>query len=544
MFFFCSAIDETKNYLYNELWKICAGPLFDLPKYGENIYYFPQGHIEHLEAYTKDDLGQIRPIFDIPSKIRCNVTDIQLKVENNTDNIYAKITLLPNIAEGEMLIPNGNQENHNFVYFTKVLSASDVSMHGGFTIFKRHAVECLPLLDMSQPTPTQEIVAKDLHGYEWRFKHIFRGTPQRHIFTTGWSAFVTAKKLVAGDSFVFLRGENGESLVGTIRAARKQSNILSSVISKQCMHNRIIASALNATNTKCMFDVFCKPRSSQFVVNFNKVIDGMNNKFNIDSKIMMRFEGKDFAEIRCSGTIVKIHDFSSYWRNSEWRNLEVKWDKPASIPRPDKVSPWEIELLAPTSNVTHSALLKNKRSRPIDEIGVSMWIPTLTQSQEIGQSSVNSPENISKLSYRDATGYSKNSSDWLMSNSIPTISKSNENNQMLMSINKKTTTDTTCSYKLFGVDLVQMQGVAIGRAVDLTILDGYNHLIDELDKLFDLKGELHTRNQWEIVFKDDKGDKMLVGDDPWPYRVLQHSEENSNMFKRNGQDHKIKEQNL
>lgn len=30
---------------------------------------------------------------------------------------------------------------------------------------------------MSQqtPTPTQELVAKDIHGYEWRFKHIFRG---------------------------------------------------------------------------------------------------------------------------------------------------------------------------------------------------------------------------------------------------------------------------------------------------------------------------------------------------------------------------------
>jgi hypothetical protein len=31
------------------------------------------------------------------------------------------------------------------------------------------------LKDMTQPTPTQELVAKDLHGYEWRFKHIFRG---------------------------------------------------------------------------------------------------------------------------------------------------------------------------------------------------------------------------------------------------------------------------------------------------------------------------------------------------------------------------------
>ena len=31
------------------------------------------------------------------------------------------------------------------------------------------------LKDLSQPIPTQELVAKDLHGYEWHFKHIFRG---------------------------------------------------------------------------------------------------------------------------------------------------------------------------------------------------------------------------------------------------------------------------------------------------------------------------------------------------------------------------------
>lgn len=29
--------------------------------------------------------------------------------------------------------------------------------------------------DMSQHPPNQELVAKDLHGVEWRFRHIFRG---------------------------------------------------------------------------------------------------------------------------------------------------------------------------------------------------------------------------------------------------------------------------------------------------------------------------------------------------------------------------------
>jgi hypothetical protein len=28
---------------------------------------------------------------------------------------------------------------------------------------------------MSRQPPTQELVAKDLHGSEWRFRHIFRG---------------------------------------------------------------------------------------------------------------------------------------------------------------------------------------------------------------------------------------------------------------------------------------------------------------------------------------------------------------------------------
>ena len=35
-----------------------------------------------------------------------------------------------------------------------------------------------------------------------------------------------------------------------------------------------------------------------------------------------------------------------------------------------------------------------------------------------------------------------------------------------------------------------MEGVAVGRAVDLTALMGYDDLIDELEKMFEIKGEL------------------------------------------------------
>lgn len=60
-----------------------------------------------------------------------------------------------------------------------------------------------------------------------------------------------------------------------------------------------------------------------------------------------------------------------------------------------------------------------------------------------------------------------------------------------------------------------MQGVAVGRAVDLSMLEGYSQLIDELEEMFDIKGQLRPRNKWEIVFTDDEGDMMLVGDDLW-----------------------------
>ncbi|KAG6516401.1 hypothetical protein ZIOFF_026860 [Zingiber officinale] len=64
--------------------------------------------------------------------------------------------------------------------------------------------------------------------------------------------------------------------------------------------------------------------------------------------------------------------------------------------------------------------------------------------------------------------------------------------------------------------LVHKQGVALGRSVDLTKFDGYDQLIEELDQLFEFKGELMAPNKnWMIVFTDNEDDMILVGDDPW-----------------------------
>lgn len=60
------------------------------------------------------------------------------------------------------------------------------------------------------------------------------------------------------------------------------------------------------------------------------------------------------------------------------------------------------------------------------------------------------------------------------------------------------------------------QGVPVGQLVDLTKFDGYNELIAELDHIFEFNGGLIAPNRkWLVVFTDNEGDMMLVGDDPW-----------------------------
>ncbi|KAL8138786.1 hypothetical protein V2J09_004787 [Rumex salicifolius] len=556
--------------LYTELWGACAGPLVEIPRLGERVYYFPQGHMEQLEASTNQELNQTIPLFSLPPKILCRVAHIELKAEKETDEVYAQITLMPESDQTEPTKPDpcpAESPKKPVVHsFCKVLTASDTSTHGGFSVLRKHANDCLPALDMSQQTPNQELVAKDLHGYTWRFKHIFRGQPRRHLLTTGWSHFVTSKRLVAGDSFVFLRGENGELRVGVRRVAQNQSCMPVSVISSQSMHLGVLATASHAVLTQTLFVVYCKPRTSQFIIGLNRYLESVNNNYSLGMRFKMNFEGEDTPERKFTGTIVGVEDLSSQWKNSSWRSLKVHWDEPASIVRPEKVSPWEIEPFTASTNpanMPEPVLWKNKRPRPSTDIPVHESMSTS------GSIVWNHPVNKTPEETED----NKNQSAWsVYSGYAATLFSPKQSGQV--SENGKQC-EAVPRYRLFGVDLmtpaspmekaaeamkeevrhssqsvvdsehsgpskvseekqlghskhvhgcsssrsrikVQMQGFAVGRAVDLMSLEGYNQLIDEFEKMFDIKGELQSRDKWEIVFTDDEGDMMLAGDDPWP----------------------------
>ncbi|KAJ6320194.1 hypothetical protein OIU77_010485 [Salix suchowensis] len=631
---------ERGDDLYTELWKACAGPLVDVPKAGERVFYFPQGHMEQLEASTTQELNQQIPRFNLPSKILCRVINIQLLAEQDTDEVYAQITLQPEADQTKPTSPEpcppepAKQTVHSFC---KILTASDTSTHGGFSVLRKHATECLPPLDMSQATPTQELAARDLHGYDWRFKHIFRGQPRRHLLTTGWSTFVTSKRLVAGDSFVFLRGDNGELRVGLRRLARQQSSIPSSVISSQSMHLGVLATASHAVLTQSLFLVYYKPRTNQYIIGLNKYLEAVKNGFSVGMRFKMRFEGEDSPERRFTGTIVGVGDFSPEWSGSIWRSLKIQWDEPATIQRPERVSPWDIEpFTAPSSPNLTQQVVKSKRPRPVDipaSAASAFWYHGPTQSRELVQrgsiieaqsseshiwsmrqkevdSSLNNsggcnsralPEgiwlpsshmNVSLNFFPDPAGDNKCAkTQSIISGFASSISSMQSDGLINEQVEKGRKFENSVGCRLFGIDLtsnsgitaapekepaypivdyneakglfpaageaekaqtmefsmsskqqkqvvpdalakesqskqgsttstrtrtkVQMQGVAVGRALDLTVLKGYKDLIIELGKMFEI-GELSTREKWTVVFTDDEGDMMLMGDDPWP----------------------------
>ncbi|KAJ3675502.1 hypothetical protein LUZ60_004544 [Juncus effusus] len=378
---------DPHDLLYNELWYACAGPLISLPKPEERVYYFPQGHMEQLEASMSQRFDQQQlPKFNLPSKLLCKVMNVQLYAEADTDEVYAQITLHPETNQGEVASPDPvlpDPVRCNVQSFCKTLTASDTSTHGGFSVLRRHAEECLPPLDMSQNPPWQELVAKDLHGQEWHFRHIFRGQPRRHLLTTGWSVFVSSKRLTAGDAFIFLRGEDGELRVGVRRLMRQLGNMPSSVISSHSMHLGVLATASHAVNTGSPFSIFYKPRTSrsEIVVAVNKYLEAKNCNFQVGMRFKMQFEGDETPERKFSGTIIGIGgNAPPQWADSEWRSLKVQWDEPSSIPRPEWVSPWEIEPLSTNlSQPVSQPATRNKRARPAP--------PSLAPSPDLSPSS-------------------------------------------------------------------------------------------------------------------------------------------------------------
>lgn len=362
-----------------QLWHACAGGMVQMPAVHSRVYYFPQGHAEHSNGNV--DFRN----FSIPPLMLCRVSGIKYMADPETDEVYAKMLLSPmrenecrdDDFDGNIGIENAEKP----ASFAKTLTQSDANNGGGFSVPRYCADTIFPKLDYTADPPVQNILAKDVLGNVWKFRHIYRGTPRRHLLTTGWSNFVNQKKLVAGDSIVFLRAENGDLCVG-IRRAKKgigsgheylpgwnlgagnsgsqyggYSAMMKEEESKMAIRNSsgrvsvdsVVEAANRAANGQ-PFEVIYYPRAStpEFCVKVSAVRAAMRIQFCPGMRFKMAFETEDSSRISWfMGTIsgVQVVD-PIHWPTSPWRLLQVQWDEPDLLHNVKRVSPWLVEMVS------------------------------------------------------------------------------------------------------------------------------------------------------------------------------------------------------
>eukprot|EP00898_Chlorokybus_atmophyticus_P001115 jgi/Chlat1/2003/Chrsp158S02297 len=414
-----------------DVWHALAGPLVHVPDVGADVFYFPQAHEEQAIGYPYciEDRSEEPPL---PSAIPCRVKSRGLYADPATDEVFARITLVP--CEHATTSPGRADPSHDIedarghpplVSIAKVLTPSDVSTCGGFSVPRTIADTCLPPLDYSEHPPAQAITARDVHNEEWPFRHIYRGTPKRHLFTTGWGAFATAKKLVAGDAIIFVRMRDGSLRLGIRRSHRNSQTAHSPPGTVDVRHTaanelrnmrannngndakppaangnsattnnsvsggkgpnsrrgpgipsssrqplEIVLAAARAAASGQTFTVEYHPTaggSAGPILLRSRVAGAAQQQWSVGQRFKIACKSEDFGVYWCTGTIAGVSDaWPTRWANSLWRCLQVRWDDPdmrdyEHSGQLPRVSPWDIEQVDSTFIADSAPLMTRKR---------------------------------------------------------------------------------------------------------------------------------------------------------------------------------------
>ncbi|XP_045831045.1 auxin response factor 17-like [Trifolium pratense] len=313
-----------------KLWQSCAGDSIKIPKLHSKVYYFPQGHLEHSNPSPSTQslslINGYRPF------IPCIISAIDLLADPHTDEVFAKLLLTP-VADGTIEppdVPYEDQENNvQVVSSFKTLTRSDANNGGAFSVPCGCAIKIFPPLDLkAKPAPFQELSFTDVHGEVWKFRHIYTGTPQRHLITSGWSKFVDKKKLVVGDSLIFLKNSAGRIFIGI----RRKFDISRS----RRITEKAVTEAAELADKNKAFEVVYYPtaRGDNFVVDANVVEDAMKINWNCGMRVKFPLNNDS-----SKGTISNLPAPS----NRPWRMLQVNWDEPKVSGNTKRINPWMVE---------------------------------------------------------------------------------------------------------------------------------------------------------------------------------------------------------
>ena len=350
--------------LDSKIWRACAGTSVQIPIVYSRVYYFPQGHVEQSSP---------PPTFLSPTVlsrplISCRISAVDFLADPVTDEVFARLLLHPIHGQQSFVdCPSEPSRSRNDVAaaaaaagedkilsFAKILTPSDANNGGGFSVPRFCADSIFPPLNYQAEPPVQTLSVTDVHGVVWEFRHIYRGTPRRHLLTTGWSKFVNHKKLVAGDSVVFMRNTRGQMFVGIRRAVRFNNDCAAARWSSQigggttrlkpeddnaCARDgfsrigmgklsaEAVAEAAELAAQGLPFEVVYYPRAgwSDFVVKAEVVEEALNVFWTPGMKVKMAMETEDSSRMTWfQGTVsaASVPD-GGPWQGSPWRMLQV-----------------------------------------------------------------------------------------------------------------------------------------------------------------------------------------------------------------------------
>ncbi|XP_022766367.1 auxin response factor 17-like isoform X1 [Durio zibethinus] len=368
------------------IWRACAGSSVQIPTVNSRVYYFPQGHAEQVcgSIPTLSSLVLSRPL------IPCVISDVHCLTDPKTDEAFAKLLLIPvepSRLTNQFLNINGEVgDSDKIVSFAKILTPSDANNGGGFSVPRFCADSIFPPLDYNAEPPVQTLSVTDVRGCVWEFRHIYRGTPRRHLLTTGWSKFVNQKKLIAGDSVVFMRDYNGKMFIGVRRAMKTGESGGDSGRWRELsdggtmkgegrgrMMAEVVAEAAERAAKGLPFEVVYYPRAgwADFVVRAELVEAGLNIFWAGGTRVKMAVETEDSSRMTWfQGTVMSaaVPD-SGPWIGSPWRMLQVAWDEPDVLQNARRVSPWQVEIVS--SSPLHSSFPSAKRFKFSQDSGLS-----------------------------------------------------------------------------------------------------------------------------------------------------------------------------
>ncbi|CAK8538265.1 unnamed protein product [Lathyrus sativus] len=320
-----------------KVWQAFAGDSFTVPKLHSKVYYFPQGHLQHVCPNTPNTqtLDGCRPM------ILCTVSAVDHLADRETHQVYAKLLLTPVIDGSVVPLESSNEEDGDqIVSYAKILTNTDVKRGGKLYVPMACAnsiFPALPPVDSINQSPCQDLFLTDVCSVVWKFHHVHRKYPFQHLFSSGWSGFVGAKKLVSGDTIVFVKNSVGNISLGIRRKTK--------VAGTAKITKKEVSMAIKLAEKNAAFEAVYYPTVGgfDFVVGAKTVEDAMKVNWRCGMRVTHMVKNDDTPKgiSIFNGTISNFSPPST----RPWRMLRVEWDDPQVSENLKQLSPWQVEVI-------------------------------------------------------------------------------------------------------------------------------------------------------------------------------------------------------